>query len=128
MGRKNLSTSIFIAVTCAACQVKSTRPDHPVDHPPYASAVDPNEVEIVGAEPDRSVYEFAGDIQGQGTAGEIGEAARLARANFKHEAEELGATRAVIDTNNADKFGWGRRTVVFNGRAYRKKAAPRKRE
>jgi len=128
MGRKNFSMVILFEVACAACQVKSTRPDHPIDHPPYASAFDPDEVEIVGAEPDRSVYEFAGDIHGQGTAGDIGEAAQLARANFKHEAQELGATRAVIDTNNADKFGWGRRTVVFNGRAFRKKGAPRKRE
>jgi len=82
------------------------------------------EVQIVGAEPDRSFYEFAGDVYGEGKSRDIAEAVQAARANLREAARERGATRVVLDTNNSDKSVWDRKTVVLVGRAFRKKRTP----
>jgi hypothetical protein len=79
-------------------------------------------VEIITGEPDRSQFEFIGDVEGS-AKGALAEATQNARNDLRNHAAVLGATVVKLDTNTAaNAMDWtGRNQVVLNGRAFRPK-------
>jgi hypothetical protein len=126
--KTTIAIRFLLLVLVQACRVHHP----PADHPPDRT------VEIVASEPDGSLYEFAGEIEGRGAAADVAQATHLAREDLRQQATLFHASVAVIDTNDAHNpyLGDGRGPnprrhsdagqvkVVLTGRAFRPKGSP----